>query len=125
MSYFLDSRKGAVLLEIAIGISILAIISGIFVKKTIAARRAMQEHVTKENIETITLAIASFVANNRRLPRPAPDNKGIESNSQRLSGWIPYKSLGISERVAKDGQLRYFLYSAEPALTVEVNNLYS
>lgn len=120
-----NSKKGSVLLEIAIGISILAIISGFIIRKSMAANKYMREQQTKSNINTVVISIASFVANNRRLPRPSASNDGIESDSENLKfGYIPYKTLGISEATAKDGNRQFFVYIAEPELTKNHSKIY-
>ncbi len=123
--YRKSSKKGSILLEIAIGISILAIISGFVIRRTIVANRYMREQQTKSNIDTIVISIASFVANNQRLPRPSETNDGIESNSTNLRyGYIPYKTLGISFNTAKDGDKKPFVYMIEPMLAENHKTIY-
>ena len=123
--YRKNSKKGSILLEIAVGISILAIISGFIIRKSMAANKFMREQQTKSNINTVVISIASFVANNQRLPRPSETNDGIESNSPNLRyGYVPYKSLGISENTAKDGDKKPFVYMIEPELSKEHSTIY-
>ncbi len=117
MFCFLNSRKGSILLEIAIGIAILAVISGAMIRKIIITKKSMNEQVTKANIDTVVIALASFVASNRRLPRPALDENGVESVQNCSIGFVPYKTLGLSERIAKDGRLNFLVYIVEPSLT--------
>lgn len=112
-------------MEIAVGISILAIISGFIVRKSMAANKYIREQQTKSNINTVVISIASFVANNQRLPRPSSTNDGIENESENLKfGYIPYKTLGISEKTAKDGNLQPFVYIVEPELTKNHSKIY-
>ena len=80
-----NSKKGSILLEIAVGISILTIISGFIVRKSMAANKYIREQQTKSNINTVVISIASFVANNQRLPRPSAANDGIENESENLN----------------------------------------
>ena len=123
--YRKNSKKGSILLEIAVGISILAIISGFIVRKSMAANKLIREQQTKSNINTVVISIASFVANNQRLPRPSETNDGIESNSSNLKyGYIPYKSLGISEIAAKDGDKKPLVYMIEPKLSENHSTIY-
>ncbi len=123
--YRTNSKKGSILLEIAVGISILTIISGFIVRKSIAANKLIREQQTKSNINTIVISIASFVANNQRLPRPSETIDGIESNSPNLKhGYIPYRSLGISETIAKDGAKKPFIYMIEPKLSENHSTIY-
>lgn len=112
-------------MEIAVGISILAIISGFIVRKSMVANKYMREQKTKSNIDTIAISIVSFVANNQRLPRPSETNDGIESNSEDLKfGYIPYKTLGISEPTARDGNRQPFVYMIEPQLSENSAKIY-
>ncbi len=123
--YRKNTKKGSILLEIAVGISVLAIISGFIVRKSMVANKLMREQQTKSNINTIVISIASFVANNQRLPRPSETNDGIESSSLNLKyGYIPYKSLGISETIAKDGDKKPFVYMIEPELSKNHSTIY-
>ena len=120
-----NREKGAILLEIAVGISVLAIISGFIVKKAMTTNKYVRERVTKSNIDTVVISIASFVANNQRLPRPAKTNNGIESDYANIKfGYIPYKTLGISSTIAKDGNKKDFIYIVEPELTKNYTKIY-
>lgn len=118
-------EKGSILLEIAVGISVLAIVSGFIARRIITANKCVREQVTKSNIDTVIISIASFVANNRRLPRPAETNNGIESDYSNIKfGYIPYKTLGISSTIAKDGNKKDFVYIVEPELTKNYAKIY-
>ena len=120
-----NSSKGSMLLEIAIGIAVLAIISGFIIRKTMTTNKYMREQLTKSNIETVAMSVASFVANNKRLPRPSETNDGIESASPNVKfGYVPYKTLGISATIAKDGNLQSLIYIVEPALTANYSKIY-
>lgn len=120
-----NSKKGSILLEIAIGISILAVISGFFIRKSMVANKYMREQLTKSNIETVAMSLASFVANNKRLPRPSETNDGIESDSPNVKfGYVPYKTLGIFETAAKDGKFQPLVYMVESDLTANYSRIY-
>ena len=106
------------MLEIAIAVSIMGIISGIFITKQTSMNRMMRTQKTKLNIEATTAAIASFLACNGRIPRPAHDS-GIESqNTDMMVGKIPYNTLGISEKSTVDGDSFPLIYVVDPKLTV-------
>jgi type II secretory pathway pseudopilin PulG len=122
-------RKGSLLLELAIAVSIIGLISGFFIKKTISANRAMRLQITKNNIETVTMALASYVANERRLPRPAADKNGDENNAseQDLSnfvGHVPFNTLAIPAKTALDGEAKPLIYIVEPNLTSNFDAIY-
>lgn len=63
--------RGSLLLEIAIALSVIGLISGFFVSKSITMGRVARERKTKNNIEIVTAALASYLAIHKRLPRPA------------------------------------------------------
>ena len=113
--------RGSILLEIAIAVSIMGIISGYFITKQISINRMMRVQKTKSNIEATTAAIASFVACNSRIPRPAliDSEDGIEAEDIKVaSGKIPYNTLGIPEKNTVDGDCVPLSYIVEPELTV-------
>lgn len=107
-------------MEIAIGLSVIGLVSGFIIVKTIATNKAMRLQTTKTNIEIVAIAIASFLSNNNRLPRPSVEFNGLESSREDLAafvGGIPYKTLGISSKYAIDGSAKNLIYIAEPTLT--------
>ncbi|MDR2067781.1 MAG: hypothetical protein LBP41_02215 [Holosporaceae bacterium] len=122
--------RGSLLLELAIVISIIGLISGFFIKKTIAANSALRIQITKNNIETVTMALASYVANQHRLPRPAADRNGYENSVvdyQDLSnfvGYVPFNTLGIPAKTALDGEAKPLIYAVEPSLTNNFGAIY-
>ena len=124
VSSFSKSGKGSILLELAVGISVLAVLSGFIIRKTISAKKHMREQITKVNINTTVTAIAAFVANNNRLPRPSEDTNGNEGAFGVKFGYVPYKILGISEKIAKDGDAKPLTYLVEPTLTSDFPRIY-
>ena len=122
----LKERKGSLLLEIAIGISVIGLISGFFLTKGIAINRVAREQKTKNNIEIVTSSLASYLATNKRLPRPSSsESNGIESeNTNTTVGIVPFNTLGISEKYVIDGNGRHLIYMVEPALTAACELIY-
>jgi hypothetical protein len=117
-------------LEIAIAISVIGLISGFFITKTITLNRIARTQTTKNNVETIVIALASFVANNNRLPRPSFDGEGRESgesdmNLSNFVGKIPFYTLGIPAKTALDGDGKPLIYIVEPNLvSTEFQRIY-
>lgn len=133
VSYFRCKHRGSLLLEIAIGLSVLGVISGFFVTKSIMMSRVGREQTTKNNIEIVASALATYLAANKRLPRPtafsqassSPLKNGFESNDKNCAvGYVPFRTLGIIEKNAKDGQGRYLIYAVDPELTDNFDSIY-
>jgi hypothetical protein len=89
----------------------------------------MRAQTTKRNIETVVVALASFLANQNRLPRPSHDAGGRESLESGLNlvdfvGKVPYHSLGIPGKSALDGDGKPLVYMVEPQLTNDFSSIY-
>jgi type II secretory pathway pseudopilin PulG len=118
-------KRGSLLLEIAIALSILGIISGFFITKTLTANRALRLQRTKNNIEITISALASYLASNNRLPRPSVGSDGMESKDVGCAmGHVPFRTLGISERNSLDGNARPLIYIMEPWLSDSFGSIY-
>jgi type II secretory pathway pseudopilin PulG len=111
-------------LEIAIALSILGLISGFLLTKTVIMNKITREQTTKNNIATVAVALATFVANNNRLPRPALDNGHETTELNTYVGKIPYYALGISVKNTVDGRGRPLIYIVEAKLTREFDRIY-
>jgi hypothetical protein len=113
-------------LEIAIVISIIGLISGFFINKTIMTGKIMRKQTTKNNISAVSIALAAFVANNNRLPRPALDGNGHESAESEMKyiGKVPYYTLGIPMKNAADGNGKQLIYIVENQLTRNHDSIY-
>jgi type II secretory pathway pseudopilin PulG len=111
-------NRGSILLEVAVALSIIGMISGFFLMKSTVANRAMSAQKTKNNIEIVTCALASYLSNNGRLPHPSADGSGFESeNTTHAIGIVPFNTLGISEKNTIDGNTRPLIYVVEPAFS--------
>jgi hypothetical protein len=112
----------------AIAISIIGLISSFFITRAKIAHKIMKAKATKENIEIVTTSLAAYLACNNRLPRPANDCGGLESTATgfigNYVGNVPFKTLGIPEKQAKDGNGRPLVYAVEPTLTMPFDRIY-
>jgi hypothetical protein len=109
--------------------SVIVLISGFFITKTIMANRIMRSQITKNNIETVTAALSSYLANYNRLPLPAHDSNGYErkdptSDLAHYVGCVPYNTLGMSAKSALDGETKPLIYIVEPCLTAGFSGVY-
>lgn len=113
---------GSILIEIAIGISVMGVIAGLTMSHFSSQRKLNRHKVTKDNIEATTMAIAAFLAKNNRLPKPANDYNGNEGDEN--GKYVPYKALNIQPRMAMDGNGNNLIYVAERDLTQDFNCIY-
>jgi hypothetical protein len=67
------------------------------------------------------MALAAYLAENCRLPRPSTVGDGLENAAgvdlTNYIGTVPFLTLGIGEKYALDGDGHKLAYAVEPALT--------
>lgn len=115
------------LLEISIVLLIMGVILSFslpYLTNHLAFERQKQ---TLQNFEEITHALAHFVLQNGRLPYPAlaptgTAQSGVEDRTMRdfQRGIVPYKTLGLSPSVAKDGYGHWISYMPHPSLSSDI-----
>jgi hypothetical protein len=89
------------------------------VSRSAIASKAMKLQKTKDNMEIVASSLASYLANNKRLPKPSYDRSGIESEDANCAvGMVPHQTLGISEKNTLDGNAKPFIYIVEPKVTI-------
>ncbi len=120
------SLPGFTLIEIAIVMCIMGVLSGLglpLLNQYIKQKRAQ---MSEDHLEKVMHSLATFVVIHKRLPCPAdpaasPSEKGIEQEScsykKAFRGIIPYRSLGIPEKIAKDGYHNWMTYAVNLDLT--------
>ncbi|WP_010299994.1 hypothetical protein [Candidatus Odyssella thessalonicensis] len=109
------------LIEIAISLIIIGLIASISIPLTTASYRLHQQRTTDNHQKQIMTAIAVYVLEHRQLPAPAQRSDGLANVScqqqpDKCIGFVPYKTLGLSQKVAKDGYGRWFTFAAHPKL---------
>jgi len=92
-----------------------------FLKHTITMSQRRQ---TEKHQQEIVQALAAYVLRHHRLPCPARFVKGEAQGlaspmciANTAVGVVPFKTLGLTSRIAKDGDGHYFTYAVEPDLT--------
>lgn len=112
------NSSGFLLLEMAIFLSVIGILSAVLAKNSIAYAKFRNNKFSEENCEIVKCALVDFLAANYRLPSPSnSDGEGVEGNEQNSFGYIPYKTLGIPYEQTKDSNGKSLFYVVEPALT--------
>lgn len=110
------------LLEVAIALSILGVISYISLGYLKQTRVLQQSKITKDRQEKVMQALAGYVLIHHKLPCPAAaiDGEARETCTtvETAVGFIPYKSLGIPTEFAKDGCHQWMTYAVNTALTL-------
>ena len=118
--------KGFALIEVSIALLILGIISSISVSQFATIKRIQAEITTKSNIDYVLKSLgAYYISKNGFLPYPAHNNTqltGKQVVGKTDFGIVPYKSLGIMEKYAKDGYGNWLLYKLNPDVGKLVNN---
>lgn len=111
------------MIESAISLIIMGIVIGILMGPVLSMYRQYQYRQTKENQERIIQQIAFFITKNARGSLPCPDdpkNPGVmvyPCNGKKAIGIVPFRLLGLPERVAKDGFGRWITYVVNPPST--------
>ncbi len=118
-------QEGFSLVESMICLMILGILGGVLLPLFKQFREIKTWEVTQAHRERIFYALAAFVATKGRLPFPSPppetfsfgEENPRSSSEPYLKGFVPFKTLGLSEAVSKDGEKKFFLYVVHPQLT--------
>lgn len=112
------SFQGFSLIEVSISLLIVGIISAIGISQLRLMQKMYASQKTQSNIDFVVKALGAYCTSTAlQLPFPSKidSNIGNQSNSMKHSfGIIPFKSLGIMEKFAKDGNGRWLLYKMNP-----------
>lgn len=110
------------LLEIAIVLIIVGLISSLTFPILTASLEAGRRQKTENHKERLFYCLAGYVLQNGHLPCPGqlsdlPLGSAREKCLENHVGIIPFKTLGINQETAKDGFGNWFTYAVNPALT--------
>jgi len=127
---FVRSEQGFSLIESAISVLVLSTVS-ISVMSLFKISMLTYENQKIQSHELfVKNALQEFYKNNKRMPRPSFDNSGIENytantNSDILTGYIPYKTLEITADEASDtkGHIMTYTVSKYDCIDVSQNGL--
>ncbi|PPE04206.1 hypothetical protein HCUR_00397 [Holospora curviuscula] len=107
-------------MELCIVLSVLGILIGAGSSLFKGYFRRKQDLRTQSHQAQILNAVVWFVLREKRLPCPASyESNGVSllHCNQHWNGLVPFRSLGLSERIAKDGFGRWISFVVEPDLT--------
>ncbi|MDR1391422.1 MAG: prepilin-type N-terminal cleavage/methylation domain-containing protein [Holosporales bacterium] len=109
---------GFSLLEVSISLVILGIISTIGISQLNLMNKIYTAQKTQSNIDFVVKSIAAYcIAHDFKLPFPAEfsNNTGLQSDLMKDSfGMVPFKSLGIMEKFARNGKGQWLSYKMNP-----------
>lgn len=110
--------QGFSLIEVSISLIIIGIISSIGISQLNIMNRVYRMQKTQSNIDFVVKSIAAFYLANDCKCIPFPSNKssiGYQNKSMENSfGIIPFKTLGIMEKFAKNARGKWLLYKMNP-----------
>ncbi|MDR1910508.1 MAG: type II secretion system GspH family protein [Holosporales bacterium] len=110
------SRKntGFSLLEVAIALMVLGVLSTVLLESTLIIQKRMQMHTTQERMEMILASLAAYTLRHSRLP--APDKSAVQDENAYI-GTVPYEELGLAPYMVRDGWNQPIIYAVEESLT--------
>lgn len=133
MVHVQTEQRGAVLIAVAVTLAIVALVIFAKIAKQDSERILTRQTGSGSTLTSLDTALATFVAQNRRLPCPANGtlpstnaNAGIEQRNansgacipaNQRNGVVPWVTLGISEDMALDAWGGRITYRVHPSLT--------
>lgn len=97
------SCGGFSLLEIAIALIILGMVSLAFVAYWRSAAQQTRTQADRDLLIATQKAVVGFAHANYRLPCPAADHAGLENCvGATQTGWLPWKTLGVADALASN-----------------------
>lgn len=110
---------GFMLLEVAFTLLIIGAVGTLGLSAYRSIKNNQAHAVTEQRMDSLFKALAYYVHRNGLLPCPATSEDGFEQSSSigcsSSVGLVPYQTLGISEREARDGWQHKIVYAVDTA----------
>ena len=109
---------GFSLLEVSISLLVIGIISSVGISQMNSILKLNATQKTQSNIDMIVRSLgAYYLSTESKIPFPSSDtiNLGVQNEGiKKEFGIVPFKSLGIMEKFAKNGNGKWLLYKMNP-----------
>ncbi len=110
---------GFSLIEVAIALAVMGVVAGLALPPLLSILQINKIKTTEMHQEAVMTALAAYTLRTGNLPCPANSlNPGLTpercEGSEQCIGTVPYQTLGIPEKYAKDGFQQFMVYAIEP-----------
>lgn len=118
MKFWRHNLQGFLLLEAVLALGVFGLLASGALSIIRVQLSAAQSAKTKQSLDAAFQALVAYAYTHERLPRPADSDSGFESdNESLLIGQLPYRTLCLDEKLAKNAQGRLLTYAVEIELT--------
>jgi prepilin-type N-terminal cleavage/methylation domain-containing protein len=121
------SASGFSLLEVSISLLIIGIVSTMTISQLATIKRINSCQITRTNIEFVIKVIGIYCAQKDDVGLPFPSRTdtdiGVQSKTMKDTfGFVPYKTLGMMERMVKNGDGIMFMYKMNPMFKKSISD---
>lgn len=111
---------GFSLIEISLALLIIGVIAGLAIPTMRTIIKYQRTQKSESNMSFVKDALVGYLGHNRKLPCPCPDDTGVAADScdyRNAVGYVPYRTLQISQSKASGADGKIMIYGVEPELT--------
>lgn len=102
------------MLEVAIALMILGVLSTVLLESTLTMQKRLQMRTTQDHMEMILASLAAYALRHSCLPSP---DKSFLKDGDTYIGAVPCKELGLAPHIAQDGWKQPIIYAVAEDLT--------
>ncbi|MBA4117896.1 MAG: hypothetical protein C0514_03260 [Candidatus Puniceispirillum sp.] len=113
-----DPEAGFSLLELSLVLAVMGVVAASGLSLMTNRMAQAKERVTRDHQELLFKTLANYALSHNHLPCPSATLTGIARDScgspHEATGYLPFQTLGISSKSAKDGWGRLMHYAVHP-----------
>ena len=113
-----DPEAGFSLLELSLVLAVMGVVAASGLSLMTSRMTQAKERVTLDHQELIFKTLANYALSHNHLPCPSPTLSGIARDScgspHEATGYLPFQTLGLSSKSARDGWGRLMHYAVHP-----------